>query len=102
MAFDPNRKKIGTMPCEGQRCKSHELQIPVVVFENAKGTLSYGCDYCGRSKFAKKDSEEYQDWRQDLTLFEKPAVQKEQEKPAAPKAPAAPAKNGKEKSTLFG
>jgi hypothetical protein len=69
MANDNTKKRIGTMPCEGSRCKSHEKAIPVVVFENSKGTLSYRCDYCDRAPYARAGTDQHDDWMQDIKLF---------------------------------
>lgn len=105
MANNTLKKRIGTMPCEGSRCKSHDKQIPVVVFENSRATLSYCCDYCDRAPYARTGTDQHADWMQDIEFFNKPA------KPAAPvAAPAEPAKGNqatpvakpKESSTLFG
>jgi hypothetical protein len=102
MAENKQRVRIGTMPCEGSRCKSHEKKIPVVVFRNDRGTLSYRCDYCDRVKYAKADTDEHDDWMQDITPFEAPAAPVVKAAPAAKKnpAPAAPAPG--KKSTVFG
>jgi hypothetical protein len=90
------KKRIGTMACEGARCKSHAQKIPVVVFENEKGTLTYRCDYCGRSPYARVGTDMHGDWMEDIKLFQaaiKPAAPAPSPaaKPAAP-APAAPVK----------
>lgn len=104
------KTRLGTMPCEGRRCKSHALKIPVVVFQNENGTLSCRCDYCDRAAYAREGTEQYADWMMDIKLFEAaikpsaPAVPVVSQVVAAPAAkepaPAAPAKA--EKSTLFG
>jgi len=94
----PSEKlKIGTMPCEGSRCMSHDKSVPVVVWKSDKGTLSYRCTYCDRAKYARPDSEEFKDWMQDIKPFADPVVVPTAKAPA----PAAPAP-GKSKSTLFG
>lgn len=98
------KKRIGTMPCEGKRCASHAKDIPVVVFENDRGTLSYHCDYCDRGPYARAGTEQHAEWMADINLFTakvKPSAA-EPEKSAAPAAPAAnqepaPAAPGKKK-----
>lgn len=69
MATINTKKKHGTMPCEGSRCASHIKQIPVVVFKNERGTLSYNCHYCDRAPYAREGTEQHADWMQDLKLF---------------------------------
>lgn len=99
------KKIIGTMACEGKRCKSHALKAQVVVFENEKGTLSYGCDYCGRSPYAREGSDMKEDWLQDIKLMNaviKPTEAPVEKNPAAIAAPAPAAPVKKEKSTVFG
>lgn len=65
-----SKKRIGTMACEGARCDSHAKNIPVVVFENAKGTLTYRCDYCGRTPYAQAGTDQQADWMKDIKLFQ--------------------------------
>lgn len=99
MATDNTKKKIGTMPCEGQRCKSHERNIPVVVFENKHGTLSYSCDWCQRAPYAKNGTEQHEDWLADMERLDAPLVEPQdpdpEPEPSAPvvaQPPAAPKK----------
>lgn len=66
MATDRTKKRIGTMPCEGARCKSHNHGVPVVVFQNEKGTLSYRCDYCDRSPYAREGTDQHGEWMEDI------------------------------------
>lgn len=89
MATDNTKRKIGLMPCEGQRCKSHERNIPMVVFENQHGTLSYSCDWCQRAPYAKKGTEQYKDWMADIGLFDSEAPPGAPPQPAASGAPVA-------------
>lgn len=102
------KERIGTMPCEGKRCKSHALNIPVVVFKNDKGTLSYSCDYCDRGPYARAGTEQHADWMQDVKLFQaaiKPSAAPApvKEAPAAPVTSAVVAAPEKQSSTtLFG
>lgn len=87
-----NKKKIGYMPCEGQRCPSHERNIPVAVFENDKKTLSYCCFECGRSPYAKVGTGQHSEWLNDLTLDEhrtEPERSTTQPASVAPVAPSA-------------
>lgn len=108
MKPENTKHRIGTMPCEGSRCKSHDQKIPVVVFENSKGTLSYRCDYCDRAPYARAGTDQHADWMQDIKLFQIHHDGKTG-RPAGPVAsPAAPATTGnqatpaKQSSTLFG
>lgn len=57
----------GIMMCEGQRCESHDHGAPVVVFENERGTLSYSCDWCGRSPYARPGTGQHAEWLDELT-----------------------------------
>lgn len=52
----------GIMKCEGQTCRSHEHNAPVVVFENEKGTLSYSCHFCGRAPYARTGTGQHAEW----------------------------------------
>lgn len=63
------KNKIGTMPCEGQRCPSHERAIPAVIFVNERDTLSYQCDWCGRSPYAKAGTGQHAEWLGELIRF---------------------------------
>ena len=110
---ETTKQRIGTMPCEGSRCKSHDRKIPVVVFKNDRGTLSYRCDYCDRAPYARQGTEQHADWMQDIKLFQINPPEDESGKSATPvAATAAPATVGKgvapapaakkESSTLFG
>ncbi|MDO9011338.1 MAG: hypothetical protein Q7U78_05960 [Gallionella sp.] len=69
MASDNTKRRLGVMPCEGSRCKSHDKSIPVVVFKNAKDTLSYRCDYCDRAPYARPGTDQHDDWMQDIRPF---------------------------------
>lgn len=71
MATKP-RKKIGFMPCEGQRCESHDMGRMVTVYESESGTLGYHCDICERSPYAKVGTGQYADWRADIIPIKKP------------------------------
>lgn len=70
----------GLMPCEGQRCESHEHNAPVVVFENERGTLSYSCDFCGRAPYARAGTGQHAEWLEEMA----------RRAPAPAAAPAAP------------
>ena len=48
-----DKKEYGEMPCPNDDCESHNAARPVIVFENSKGTLSYTCDKCRSSQYAK-------------------------------------------------
>lgn len=107
MKPENTKHRIGTMPCEGSRCKSHDQKIPVVVFENSKGTLSYRCDYCDRAPYARAGTDQHADWMQDIKLFQKPAGPSAASAPVKVTAPAtagnqATAAPVKQSSTLFG
>lgn len=65
MATKP-RKKIGRMPCEGQRCESHEHGAMVTVYESESGTLGYHCDYCDRGPYAKPGTAVHREWLADI------------------------------------
>ena len=86
MATNTSKKKIGRMWCEGQRCPSHEMNKRVVVYENDKGTLSYRCDECDRTPYAKFGTGQHNEWIAEMTLLEKKAPDKP---PSAPPQPAA-------------
>lgn len=66
MATDRTKKRIGTMPCEGARCKSHNHGVSVVVFKNEKETLSYRCDYCDRAPYARAGTDQHGEWMEDI------------------------------------
>lgn len=83
MATDNSKRKIGSMPCEGSRCPSHDRKIPVVVFENKHGTLSYSCDWCGRAPYAKTGTGQHEEWREELTLFDVPPAPPRSTQPAS-------------------
>lgn len=61
------KARAGVMPCEGQRCESHEVGAPVVVFSNEKGTLSYSCDWCGRSPYARPGTGQHSEWMEEMS-----------------------------------
>jgi hypothetical protein len=44
----------------------------VVVFVNRFETLSYSCDWCGRTPYAKKGTGQHEEWQQEITPFETP------------------------------
>lgn len=91
MPTDNTKRKLGTMPCEGSRCPSHDRQIPVVVFENKHGTLSYSCDWCGRGPYAKKGTGQHDEWMEEIQPFDKPgAPPGDPPRPAASAAPVVP------------
>jgi|GEM_PF-3597246 len=81
--------KYGTMACEGQNCKSHDRQQQVVVFANEHGTLSYSCDWCGRSPYARTGTGQHDEWMECITPFD--AAEDRHAKAAAESLPAAPA-----------
>ena len=92
----------GLMACEGQRCRSHDHNAPVVVFENEKGTLSYSCHFCGRAPYARAGTGQHAEWIEEMARrAPKPAPA-----PAAAPVPApvpAPAtKPAKAAGTLLG
>lgn len=70
MATKP-RKKIGMMPCEGQRCESHDMGRMVTVYESDSGTLGYHCDICERSPYAKRGTGQFAEWVQDMVPIPK-------------------------------
>lgn len=78
MATKP-RKKIGMMPCEGQRCESHDMGRMVTVYESDSGTLGYHCDMCERSPYAKKGTGQYSEWVGDMV----PVPKKQEAAPVA-------------------
>lgn len=73
------KKRVGLMKCEGQRCESHEHNVPVVMFENEKGTLSYACGFCGRAPYARPGTGQHAEW-----LAEMQRTEAKQETPPAP------------------
>lgn len=73
------KSKFGYMKCENRKCGER-----VVVKINERETLSYGCDECGKSAYAKKGTKEYADWQGDIEGKAAPAP--------APKSAAAPVK----------
>lgn len=85
MANDSTKRRYGYMPCEGMNCRSHDINRPVAVFINAKETLSYRCDCCGRARYALKGNEDWEDWMKEIKQDEKPAAKK-----PAPSSPADP------------
>lgn len=78
MATKP-RKKIGMMPCEGQRCESHHMGRMVTVYESDSGTLGYHCDICERSPYAKCGTGQYAEWVGDMV----PVPKKQEAAPVA-------------------
>lgn len=88
---------IGDMPCEGPKCKSHERGQRVVVFRNDKGTLSYSCDWCGRSPYTRAGQDQNREWLEAVGTGSSsepvPAV--------APVVAAVPAVPSKKKSDTF-
>ena len=72
MATDRTKKKIGAMPCEGARCKSHATGQLAVVFQNSRGTLSYNCGWCGRIPHALEGSEQHAEWMADMVRDDVP------------------------------
>ncbi|HYD63318.1 MAG TPA: hypothetical protein VEC35_23380 [Noviherbaspirillum sp.] len=60
------KTRKGLMPCEGQRCESHDHNAPVVVFENERETLSYSCDFCGRAPYARKGTGQHAEWLEEM------------------------------------
>lgn len=50
-------KKFGYMKCENRKCGAR-----VVVKFNEKETLSYTCDECEKSSYARKGTQEHADW----------------------------------------
>ena len=99
-----SKKIIGTMDCEGKRCKGHSMKASVVVFENEKGTLSYRCDYCGRTPYAREGTDMRADWMQDIKSIGD--TKKSPEKLAPEKSvtgkPVPETLSKKDKSTVFG
>lgn len=82
------RRKIGMMPCEGQRCESHAMGRMVTVYESDSGTLGYHCDICERSPYAKVGTGQYDDWRADIIPIKKP----DKPEAAAVAAPVVPSR----------
>lgn len=72
------KTKFGYMNCENRKCGKR-----VVVKVNELQTLSYGCQECGKSAYAKKATQEHTDWLSDIEPS--PTVPA----PAAEKKPAA-------------
>lgn len=82
------KTKYGRMECLTPGC-GHQ----VVVKQNENGTLSYSCDECDGSGYAKKGQGVHDVWVKRITpaaAKEKPAV-KPEEKPAPAAAPKKPA-----------
>ncbi|HLP99258.1 MAG TPA: hypothetical protein VK149_12525 [Sideroxyarcus sp.] len=94
MATTP-RTKVGMMPCEGQRCESHEMGRLVRVWKTDKGAMSYKCDCCGRGYYVKPEDEAYQEWL-DAIIPDKVAAQE----PQKVEAPAAETQAAKKKNFL--
>lgn len=78
----------GLMPCEGQRCESHDHNAPVVVFENERGTLSYSCDFCGRAPYARAGTGQHAEWLEEMA----------RRAPVPAAAPVVPAKTNTERA----
>jgi hypothetical protein len=55
------KTKFGYMKCENRKCGAK-----VVVKVNEKETLSYTCDECDKSAYAKKGTREHADWLSDI------------------------------------
>lgn len=81
MATKP-RVKVGTMPCEGQKCDSHRINRPVVVYQSESGTLGYKCDCCERSPYAKPGTGQHAEWLEAITPVRVEVVEPEGEKEA--------------------
>lgn len=60
------KTRFGVMVCEGQECESHDRGAPVVVFKNEHETLSYSCDWCGRSPYARPGTGQYKEWERAM------------------------------------
>jgi hypothetical protein len=60
------RVKLGTMPCEGANCDSHNINRPVVVYQSESGTLGYKCDICGRGYYVKKEDAAHAEWMEAI------------------------------------
>jgi hypothetical protein len=68
------KKRFGVMACEGQNCESHSRHAPVVVFQNERGTLSYSCDWCGRSPYARPGTGQHDEWIEAIEPFVKKPI----------------------------
>lgn len=78
------REKIGRMPCEGQRCRSHDEGRLVTVYRSTKtGTLGYRCEVCDRAPYAKNGTDQFNDWMMDLQPLGGSAEVQEMPPPAA-------------------
>lgn len=98
MATNSNSKekekwRFGEMPCEGSRCRSHDKNIPVVIWENKNGTLSYHCPSCDRRRYVRPGTEEHEDWMHDIKLFNE-ITPEESGRSAAPVPDVAPVVKG--------
>lgn len=79
------KTEAGEMPCQNDDCDSHLSGRPVIVFENAHGTLSYTCDKCGSSQYAKQGDKVREHWMRRMGRTAPPRTVQ----PAASVAPVA-------------
>lgn len=77
------KSKVGTLKCLNPKCG----QVGYLR-TNAAGTLSFACDHCGLSAFARRGDDAHTDL-QAIAKSIKPATP--EPPPAKPGAPAAPA-----------
>jgi hypothetical protein len=86
------RRKIGMMPCEGQRCESHDMERMVTVYESESGTLSYHCDICERSPYAKVGTGQHAEWMADMVPISRKPDKPDKPEAAAVAAPVVPSR----------
>ncbi len=74
----------GTMQCETRGCGQ-----TVVVKENENSTLSYHCDYCEKSAYARLGNMDHANWLKDIKPHERPPTAPSNEGGAKPAASSA-------------
>lgn len=90
------------MPCPNDDCESHDSGRTVIVFENGKGTLSFTCDKCSASQYARPGQKVHEHWRRRMAKGKAEPERPPASKPASAAPVAVSPENATEASSAPG